>query len=93
MTQRLTVKPPLRAVQPSPGAARLSALSTAAVVEAIVVVLLSARADLYILLQCGEDSEYGRKTYGGYIAVFRTLLVEDGESSPPASGNFQSTSA
>jgi hypothetical protein len=63
------------------------------VVEAIVIVILSVRADLYILLQCGEDSGYGRKTYGGYIEVFRTLLVEDGESSPPASGNFQSISA
>jgi glucosinolate gamma-glutamyl hydrolase len=57
-------------------------------VEAIVVVLSPMHADLYALLQCGEDSEYGRKAYGSYIEVFCALLVEDGESSPSASGNF-----
>jgi hypothetical protein len=72
---------------------RLSALPGAAVVDAIMVVLSPARVDSYALLQCGADSEYGHKTYGGYIKVFRALLVEDGESSPPTSGNFQSTSA
>jgi hypothetical protein len=66
------------------------------VVETIVVIpsLPSlARADLYALLQCGEDSEYGRKAYGGYIEVFWALLAKDGESSPPASGNFQFANA
>jgi hypothetical protein len=48
---------------------------------------------LYALLQCGEDSEYGRKAYDGYFEVFRVLLVEDSESSPPASENFQSAAA
>jgi hypothetical protein len=33
------------------------------------------------------------KTYDGYIEVFWTLLVEDGESSPSTSRNFQSTNA
>jgi hypothetical protein len=64
---------------------------TAAVVEAIVVIPSLERANLYALLQCDEDFEYGHKTYGGYIEVFRTLLVEDDESSPLASRNFQST--
>jgi hypothetical protein len=40
------------------------------VVEAIVVVPSPTRANLYALLQCGEDSEYRRKAYGGYIEVF-----------------------
>jgi hypothetical protein len=40
------------------------------VVEAIVVVPSPTRADLYILLQCGEDFEYGCKAYCGYIEVF-----------------------
>jgi glucosinolate gamma-glutamyl hydrolase len=31
------------------------------------------------VLQCGEDSEYVRQKYGGYFAVFRALLEEDGE--------------
>jgi hypothetical protein len=57
-------------------------------VEAIVVVLSPTRADLYALLQCDEDSEYGHKAYGSYIEVFWALLVEDGESSPSASRNF-----
>jgi glucosinolate gamma-glutamyl hydrolase len=48
---------------------------------------------LYALLQYGEDSEYGRKAYNGYFEVFRMLLVKDGESSLPASGNFQSAVA
>jgi hypothetical protein len=43
---------------------------------------------LYTLLQCGEDSKYGCKAYSGYIEVFWSLLAEDGESSPLASGNF-----
>uniref|UniRef100_A0A0D9ZBR4 Glutamine amidotransferase domain-containing protein n=1 Tax=Oryza glumipatula TaxID=40148 RepID=A0A0D9ZBR4_9ORYZ len=33
----------------------------------------------YAVLQCGEDSEYVRKAYGGYFEVFRALLAEDGE--------------
>jgi hypothetical protein len=63
------------------------------VVEAIIIILLSARADLYTLVQCGEDSEYERKAYGDYIEVFWVLLVEDGKSSSLASGNFQSANA
>jgi hypothetical protein len=43
--------------------------------------------------QCGEDFEYGRKAYDGYIKVFWALLAEDGESSPPTSGKFQSANA
>jgi hypothetical protein len=67
---------------------------TVAVVEAIVIFPSLAHADLYALLQCGEDSEYRRKAYsGGYIEVFWALLVEDGESSPLTSENFQSTNA
>jgi hypothetical protein len=31
------------------------------------------------VLQCGEDSEYGRQKYGGYFTVFCALLEEDGE--------------
>jgi hypothetical protein len=65
----------------------------AAVVEAISIVPSLTRADLYALLQCSEDSEYGRKEYGGYIEVLWTLLAEDGESSPPVNGNFQSANA
>jgi hypothetical protein len=60
------------------------------VVEAIVVILSPTHADLYALLQCSEDSKYGRKTYYGYIEVF---WAEDSESSPSASGNFQSANA
>jgi hypothetical protein len=63
------------------------------VIEAIIDVPSPACADLYEMLQCGVDSEYGRKTYGGYIEMFWMLLVEDDESSPPASGNFQSVNA
>jgi hypothetical protein len=58
------------------------------VVEAIVGVPSSARADLYALLQCSEDSEYGRKAYGRYIEMLWALLVENDESSLLASGNF-----
>jgi hypothetical protein len=50
-------------------------------------------ADLYVLLQCSEDSEYGQKAYNGYIEVFWVLLVEDDEFSPPVSGKFQSANA
>jgi hypothetical protein len=39
-------------------------------VVAIVIIPLPSHADLYALLQCGEDSEYGRKAYNGYIDVF-----------------------
>jgi hypothetical protein len=67
---------------------RSCAPSAAAVVEAIIVVPSLARADLYALLQCGEDSEYWCKAYGGYIEVFWMLVAEDDESSPSASGNF-----
>jgi hypothetical protein len=90
LTQRPAVRPPPRAVQPPPGAVlrRGRAPLAAAVIEAIIVVLSSVCVDLYALLQCGEDSEYGRKTYGGYIEVFWALLVEDGEFSPSTSGNF-----
>jgi glucosinolate gamma-glutamyl hydrolase len=49
-----------------------------AVVKAIIIIPSPMRANLYALLQCGEDSEYGRKTYGGYIEVFWALVVEDG---------------
>jgi hypothetical protein len=63
------------------------------VVEVIIIVPTSARADLYALLQCRDDSEYGRKVYGGYIEVFWMLAVEDDESSPSTSGNFQSANA
>jgi hypothetical protein len=69
--------------------ARPCAPLVAAVVEAIVTPSL-ARADLYALLQCGEDSEYRRKVYGGYIEVSWAVVVVDGESSPSTSGNFQS---
>jgi hypothetical protein len=62
------------------------------VVEAIVVIPSPACADLYAL-QCGEDSEYGRKVYGGYIEMFWALLAEEGESSTSASRNFQSANA
>jgi hypothetical protein len=65
----------------------------AAVAEAIIVIPLPLCVNLYTLLQCGEDSEYGCKAYGGYIKVFWALLVEDGESSPLKSGNFQSANA
>jgi hypothetical protein len=61
----------------------------AAMVETIVVIPSPARADLYALLQCGKDSKYGRKTYGGYIEVFQALLVEDGESVTPNLSNMQ----
>jgi hypothetical protein len=60
----------------------------AAVVEAVIIVPSAARAGLYALLQCGEDSEYRCKAYDGYFKVFHVLLAEDGESSPPVSGNF-----
>jgi glucosinolate gamma-glutamyl hydrolase len=54
--------------------------SAAAVTKAAAVVpSSSARAGSYALLQCGEDSEYVRKAYGGYFEVFRALLAEDGE--------------
>jgi hypothetical protein len=65
----------------------------AVVVKAIILVPLSTCADLYALLQCAEDFEYGRKAYGGYIEVFWALVAEDGESSLPATENFQSTNA
>jgi hypothetical protein len=62
-------------------------------VEVVIIVPSVAHAGLYALLQCGEDFEYGRKAYDGYFEVFHALLAEDGESSPPASGNFQSAAA
>jgi hypothetical protein len=86
----MAIIPSPRVVQP-PSGATLCVPTTAAVVEAIVVIPSLEHANLYALLQCDEDFEYGRKTYGGYIEVLRTLLAKDGESSPPASGNFQST--
>jgi hypothetical protein len=55
------------------------------VVEAIVIIPSPTYADLYTLLQCGENSEYGRKAYGGYIEVF---WAENDESSPLTSGYF-----
>jgi hypothetical protein len=58
------------------------------VVEAIIVVPSLARADLYALLQCDENSEYWCKVYGGCIEVFWMLVAEDDKSSPSASGNF-----
>jgi hypothetical protein len=75
------------------------------VVEAVVVILSSVRFSLYALLQCSKDSEYGCKEYdchfeveidlsgGEDFEVFHVLLAEDGESSPPSSGNFQSGAA
>jgi hypothetical protein len=72
---------------------RPCASPAAVVVEAIVVVPSLARADLYALLQCGEDFEYGRKAYSGYIEVFWVLVVDVGEASPLASGDFQSVNA
>jgi hypothetical protein len=63
------------------------------VVKAIVVIPSPVCANLYLLLQCSEGFEYGRKTYGGYIEVFWALLAEDDESSLPASGNFQTVNA
>jgi hypothetical protein len=60
------------------------------VVEAIVVIASPIHADLYVLLQCNEDFEYRCKACCGYIEVF---WAEDGESTPPASGNFQSANA
>jgi hypothetical protein len=63
------------------------------VVEAVIVVPSPVRAGLYALLQCGKDSEYRRKAYVRYFEVFHVLLAEDGESSPLASGNFQSAAA
>jgi hypothetical protein len=77
----------------SHGAARSYVPPVAAVVEAIIVVPLPAHADLYALLHCSEDFEYGCKTYGDYIEVFWALLVEGSESSPSASENFQSANA
>jgi hypothetical protein len=96
--KRLAVRPPPWAVQPPIGAvlwrgrARCLLLWTA-VVDAIIVVPSLTRGNLYVLLQYGEDSEYERKAYSGYIEVFWVLLVKDGESSPPASRNFQSGNA
>jgi hypothetical protein len=40
-------------------------LPAAAVVEVVIIVPLPVRAGLYALLQCGKDSEYGRKAYDG----------------------------
>ncbi|KAG8097799.1 hypothetical protein GUJ93_ZPchr0013g33799 [Zizania palustris] len=48
--------------------------AAASAVEAV-----PAKAGSYAVLQCGEDSEYVRKAYGGYFEVFRALLAEDGE--------------
>jgi hypothetical protein len=61
---------------------------TAVVVEAIIIIPSPTHADLYALLQCGDDSKYTCKTYGGYIKVFWALLVENSESSSPTSENF-----
>jgi hypothetical protein len=61
----------------------------ALVVKAVVVIPTSTHASLYALLQCSEDSKYRCKSYGGYFEVFCMLLVEDGESSRLACGNYQ----
>jgi hypothetical protein len=66
---------------------------TATVVETVVIIPLAAGGGLYALLQCGEDSVYGHKAYDGYFEMFRALLAEDGESSPPTSRNFQFAAA
>jgi hypothetical protein len=50
--------------------AQSCALLAATVVEVIVIIPPPTCADLYVLLQRGENSKYGRKTYGGYIEVF-----------------------
>jgi hypothetical protein len=74
-------------------AARSCTPPAAAVVEAVIVVPSAVHAGLYARLQCSDDSEYERKAYDDYFKVFHTLLAEDGESSPTASGNFQSATA
>jgi hypothetical protein len=84
-----------RVVQPPPGAAlrrgrACRLLLRTAVVDAIVVVPSSTHANLYALLQCGEEFEYGRKAYCGYNEVF---WAEDGEFSSQTSGNFKSDNA
>jgi hypothetical protein len=60
----------------------------AAVVEAIIVVPSVTRTNLYNQLQCGEDSEYGRKAYNDYFEVFHVLRAEDDKSLRPTSKNF-----
>jgi hypothetical protein len=57
-------------------AVRLCTLPAVVMVEAIVVVSSPARANLCVLLQCGDDSEYGCKAYNGYIEVFWALLAD-----------------
>jgi hypothetical protein len=89
MMQRLAIRSPLAGGQTATPGGPIASMShvvarpcmsrAAAMVETIVVIPSPARADLYALLQCGKDSKYGRKTYGGYIEVFQALLVEDGE--------------
>ncbi|XP_006650418.1 gamma-glutamyl peptidase 5-like [Oryza brachyantha] len=51
----------------------------AAAVEAKAAATATGGGGSYAVLQCGEDSEYVRKAYGGYFEVFRALLAEDGE--------------
>ncbi|KAF0927413.1 hypothetical protein E2562_032719 [Oryza meyeriana var. granulata] len=60
--------------------AAASAVDAAAVeaVEAVAKAKASGEGS-YAVLQCGEDSEYVRKAYGGYFEVFKALLAEDGE--------------
>lgn len=59
-------------------ASAAESVEAAAVINAVAVPP-AARPGSYALLQCGEDSEYVRKAYGGYFEVFRALLAEDGE--------------
>nr|ACG41262.1 defense-related protein [Zea mays] len=57
-----------------------NAASAAAESAALPEAGAASAAGSYAVLQCGEDSEYVRQKYGGYFAVFRALLEEDGES-------------
>uniref|UniRef100_A0A0D9VXK3 Glutamine amidotransferase domain-containing protein n=1 Tax=Leersia perrieri TaxID=77586 RepID=A0A0D9VXK3_9ORYZ len=66
---------------PIENAAAASAVEAAAEAVAVAAVtgVVVGGGGSYAVLQCGEDSEYVRKAYGGYFEVFRALLAEDGE--------------
>jgi hypothetical protein len=59
-------------------------------VEVVIIVLSAACDDLYARLQYSKDSNYECKAYNEYFEVFHFLLTENGEYSPPTSGDFQS---
>nr|ACG39586.1 defense-related protein [Zea mays] len=61
------------------GMGPLDNAASAALEAAAAAAAAPSRAGSYAVLQCGEDSEYVRQKYGGYFAVFRALLEEDGE--------------